>query len=369
MKADQAQELLKKFKAGTAAAEENRLVEEWLQQYRSGEESGLGDEELQAAQARVWNKVLQEQKPARRVRLLPRMAAAASVMFLLGTGGYFYFRQQAEPATQFAKLDIPPGKHTATLTLANGKKIVLADALSGQLAKEAGVTITKTGSGQLVYTVTGKAEAADQMNTLSTARGETYQVILPDGTRVWLNAASSLTYPARFSGMGRNVTLAGEGYFEVAKDKSHPFKVAAAGQDITVLGTHFNVNAYTDEPAAKTTLLEGSVKVAANNRLQLIKPGQQVSFINNQFKVEAIDTGLATAWKNGQTLFDDEDIQTIMRQVSRWYNVEVVYEGKIPNRRFEGGISRRSNLSSLLKVLEANNIHCTLENNRITIKP
>lgn len=232
------------------------------------------------------------------------------------------------------------------------------------------MSITKTANGQVVYTIADNNEAeANQFNTLSTAKGETYKVNLPDGTQVWLNAASSLTYPARFTSTNRKVTLTGEGYFEVAKDKAHPFIVGTDKQDVTVLGTHFNINAYTNESATKTTLLEGSVKVTADNQQQIIKPGQQAALRNGGIKVLEIDTELATAWKNNKFIFDGDDIQYIMRMVERWYNVEIVYDTYTANEKFYGGVSRYENVSEVLKSLESTGkIHFKVEGRKIFVR-
>lgn len=336
------------------------------------------DAQIEAAVNRVHQKLKQRideqeihQIPAKPVikRMWPRIAAAASVIFLLGIAGYFYSKQPHLPQQQVAKNDIAPGRNTATLTLANGQKIILSDAVKGKIAKQAGVNITKTANGQVVYTIAeNNAAGANEFNTLSTAKGETYNVNLPDGTQVWLNAASALTYPARFTGTDRKVTLTGEGYFEVAKDKAHPFKVATDQQEVTVLGTHFNVNAYKNEIATKTTLLEGSVKVSFGNNDQIIKPGQQATLNTNSIKIQDIDTELATAWKNNKFIFDGDDIQYILRMVERWYNVEIEYRGPVSKEKFYGAVSRYENVSEVLKTLDYDGkVHFKIEGRKIIV--
>jgi transmembrane sensor len=194
---------------------------------------------------------------------------------------------------------------------------------------------------------------------------------LSDGTDVWLNAASSITFPTAFTGKERKVTVTGEVYFEVAKNKAKPFKVIANEAEIQVFGTHFNVNAYADEPATQTTLLEGSVKITRGSSTAMLEPGQQAT-LNKSGQmsiVEDADIEMVMAWKNGFTSFKSADIQSIMRQVSRWYNVDVYYEGNIPERKFTGDISRNANLSQLLRLLEVSKIHFTIEKNRLTVIP
>ncbi|SMC48641.1 FecR family protein [Pedobacter africanus] len=309
----------------------------------------------------------------RRIGLWPRVAA---VLALIAIGIYFFnYRsnqgpeQLQQPAATVA--DITPGKTGATLTLANGKKIRLADAANGQIAREAGIIVRKTTDGQLVYEMSASDEAgssAAKTNTLSTAKGETYIVTLPDKSRVWMNAASSLTYAAGLNGQERRVKLEGEAYFEIAKDKTRPFIVESRGQKIEVLGTHFNVNAYADEEKVTTTLLEGSVRVWGKAGSRILKPGNQSKLNDNTITVTQADTELATAWKNNKFLFENDDIRYIMRMIERWYDVEVVYTGEIPVERFGGGVSRFGNVSQVLKILESTGgAHFKIEGRKILV--
>lgn len=290
---------------------------------------------------------------------------------MIASAGILFFNNKKEIVTdQIAKVnDIAPGKQGATLTLASGKNIRLSDAANGELAKEAGVTITKSANGQLVYEIKGSKTEPNRLNTLSTAKGETYQVRLPDGSLVWLNAASSLTYSATLIESGvRRVKLDGEGYFEIAKDKTHPFIVATEKQEIKVLGTHFNVNSYNDEPETKTSLLEGSVKI---NEASVIKPGEQaITNSNKKTRIEEADVNSAVAWKNGKFIFEEENIESIMRKLSRWYNVEVIYQGDFSNKTFDGSISRSDNISKILeKITFTQAVHFKIEGRRIYIMP
>ncbi|MES2826672.1 MAG: FecR domain-containing protein [Bacteroidota bacterium] len=305
--------------------------------------------------------------------LWKKLVAAASIIFVLSAGGYLLIRQPNTPqqiTQNNNENDVLPGGNKAYLTLGNGKRISLTDAKNGTIASQADKTIQKSADGMIVYDSSNNGHNSRETiyNTLETPPGGQYQIVLPDGSKVWLNAASSLKYPATFNGTDRQVELTGEAYFQVAKDKLHPFKVITTNQEVTVLGTHFNINAYSNEPATKTTLLEGSVKITTGNKEKTIKPGQQAAFVDGQLKIEDIDTELATAWKNNKFIFDGDRIDYIMRMVERWYNVEVIYNGIISNEKFYGGTSRFANVSEVLKSLEATGkIHFKIEGRKIIV--
>ncbi|WP_183565218.1 FecR family protein [Mucilaginibacter sp. SP1R1] len=268
--------------------------------------------------------------------------------------------------------DVKPGGDKAILTLSDGSRIVLNSARNGTIAQQGNAQIMKLADGHIAYNKTSANAAAPVYNTMTTPRGGKYDLLLSDGTKVWLNAASSITYPIAFTGTERRVTITGEAYFEVAKNKKMPFKVNVNGQEeVQVLGTHFNIMAYDDEAAVKTTLLEGSVKIVKNNITGMLKPGQQAQ-LTAAGKLSIVDDADITevmAWKNGQTLFVNQDIKSIMRQVSRWYDIDVQYQGDVPARLFTGGISRESNLSVLLKILELNHIHFKVTDKNIIVTP
>jgi ferric-dicitrate binding protein FerR (iron transport regulator) len=319
------------------------------------------------------------------IRRMPvRWFAAASILLVVGIGTYWYYAQNraAVVVKQIAHQTIVPGSNKAILTLANGAKLVLDDQhqKNGLIAHQGRVVVHKIASGQLQYQVADSkatpgntAATAMTYNTIATPRGGQYQIDLPDGTRVWLNSASSLVYPVAFNGTERVVKLTGEAYFEVAhinqQGGAMPFKVQVAGsEEVQVLGTHFNIMAYADEPAMITTLLQGSVRVVKNAESQIIKPGEQ-AVTGSHIVVSDADTEEAVAWKNGQTLFRNEDIQTIMRQVSRWYDVDVIYRGAVQARRFNGGLSRQSSLNGLLRILTLNHINCRVEGRAIILTP
>jgi transmembrane sensor len=299
-----------------------------------------------------------------------RWAAAAAILIVTG-GALFYYIQNkpSKDNVQLVAHDVSPGHQGATLTLASGKKIILTQAVNGKLAKEAGVTISKTANGQLVYNIEGTSEGG-KVNTLSTDNGETYKVQLPDGSEVWLNSASSLTYNTKLNENGkRMVSLTGEAYFQVAKDKAHPFIVHTDKQDVEVLGTHFNINSYKDEPAVSTTLLEGSVKVTSGTYKQIIKPGEQAVNNGAGIKVAVVDADNITDWKDGDFNLNHVDFRVAMRKVARWYDVEVIYDKSVPDDIETGGwISRKQKLSAVLKFIESSGlVHFKVEGKKIYI--
>ena len=311
----------------------------------------------------------ESRKPTRRLWSKLSSAAAAIVIFSIGIWFLKKEGKKIEKYSVLAEMAIPPGKPGATLILASGKKIRLSDASAGKLADEAGIAISKTASGELVYDLTSSSnKLPDQNNTLSTSRGETYQLRLPDGSLVWLNAASSLKYSTKLIKNGlRTVQLTGEGYFQVAKDKNHPFIVETAGQKIEVLGTHFNVNSYNQ--VIRTTLLEGRVSISTPHHKAILNPGEQSeSSFSSEIQVRSVDTYEATAWKEGFFYFNDEDIVTVMKSLAAWYDVEISYQGTPTKEKFSGNISRNLELSKALKLLShSNDVHFKTEGRRIIV--
>jgi hypothetical protein len=311
-------------------------------------------------------------------RYWPTYAAAASILLCLSVGFYFYRQSPKQNLVNnnIVKNDFLPGSNKAVLTLANGSKLSLTGSNKGLLAHQGITAINKKEEGRVEYRLGGddlaaaRQAAATLYNTVSTPKGGQYQVVLPDGTRVWLNTASSIRFPTAFTGNDRQVEISGEVYFEVAKNKNKPFIVSSGNQKVTVLGTHFDINAYQDEGAVKTTLLEGSVKVTNGDNMVLLKPGQQsqLSTENKLTVSNDIDIDEVVAWKNGFFQFNKADIQTIMNQISRWYDVEVRYEGQVQPGHYYGKISRNVNASKVLKVLELSGMHFTIEGGKIIIK-
>ena len=273
------------------------------------------------------------------------------------------------PATSI-KNDIVPGSTGAVLTLADGSVIVLDSAGEGSLAKQGNTNILKAGGSVQYVAQSGAVDAALAYNTIATPRRRQFQLVLEDGTKVWLNAESSIRFPAAFDKKERRVDITGEAYFEVAKDAKRPFAVTVNGMQVQVLGTHFNINAYSDEPAIHTTLLEGSVKVTNNNIVKMLLPGQQAQLQSNgTFNIaKNVNTDEIVAWKNELFSFHDTDIKSLMRQISRWYDVDVVLPQNVSNLAFNGHISRKSNLSAVLKVLElTEEVAFTIEGKRLIV--
>ncbi|SMD01250.1 FecR family protein [Pedobacter nyackensis] len=336
---------------------------------------GLADNSLlelpQAKMNKVFNAIVAHPQPvAKRGKFWASIAIAAAVVVAVFGVGLFYYdlNLKPQPTEHLAnKNEITPGIQAATLTLANGKKIRLDDTANGLLAKEAGVMITKSANGQLIYEIKDADGDTSKINTLSTAKGETYQLRLPDGSLVWLNAASSLTYPVNLNERGkRSVKLDGEGYFEITKDKAHPFVVESKRQQIEVLGTHFNVSSYSDEPVVRTSLLEGSIQI---NGKTVLKPGEQSSVDpTGNIAVKEVNVNKSVAWKNGKFAFEDENIEGVMRKLARWYNVEIIYQGDFYQRTFTGTISRHDDISRILdKIAYTQAVRFKIDGRRIYV--
>ncbi|SDM51241.1 protein of unknown function [Daejeonella rubra] len=356
---NKAKELLEKYKTGSCTPEEILLLQKWFHHLHEDEVSELTDADLRKAQNELRQKMTSLTGKSSEVILWPRIISAAAIIIIISVGTLFYLNNIKKSNTTHAisevKNDISPGGNIATLTLADGRKISLTDAKNGQLAEQSGIKIHKTADGQLVYTISNSDNSSQSLsyNIIETPPGGQYQVNLPDGSKVWLNSASSLRYPVRFSGNERRVEISGEAYFEVAHNNRMPFRVTNASQTVEVLGTHFNIMAYPDETSTNTTLLEGSVRVIKENKSKIISPGQQTRVMNGNIDVVSVDVNEATAWKDGFFMFKNEEIQSIMRQISRWYNLEVEYQGNIPEKVFGGKISRSRNVSDVLEVLES----------------
>ncbi len=291
------------------------------------------------------------------------MAAAASVILCIGVLYFIKSKPAAKSKLAIVRKDILPGSNKAILTLSNGSQIVLAGARNGNLATQGSVVIKKTADGKVVYeNGSQSANTAIVYNTLTTPRGGQYSLTLIDGTKVWLNASSSIKYPSAYNGNERVVEITGEVYFEVVYNAAMPFKVISNGQTVEDLGTHFNINAYADEPMLKTTLLEGKIKVIKGGESILLKPGQQSQLVtNNSINVVNADTSEVIAWKNGLFRFHNASFQEVMRQLSRWYNVKVDYQGAIPNRKFSGEITRNVNISEVLDIMSFLKVHFSVK--------
>lgn len=391
--------LIDKFRRGEAAPEEINEIDRWYESVTgkgtTGYTDGMSDAEKTQVRDRLLQRVNQriyheaEPQPRRILRQGYVFLAAAVLAGVLAIGIRSYLPRQDVPSAAVSMpVDVEPGGNRAVLTLADGRKISLTDARKGELAVQSGFRVTKAADGQLEYEILDDDRGAEangegtsgggtggsgtvagnstvvRYNLIETPNGGQYRVILPDGSKVWLNAASSLRYPVSFSAAkDRHVQLTGEAYFEVAKNENKPFLVTSGEQTVKVLGTHFNVNAYADEPSVKTTLLEGRVEVSLPGNVPpvTLAPGEEAVQQDAGFIVREADIAGAVAWKDGVFMFNSTNLRTLMRQLARWYDVEVRYEGDIAYQRFFGSIERSYALSEVLEVLKLGNVNFRLE--------
>lgn len=382
-------DILRKYKNGKASKEEIEFLYAYYDLFDTQEDvlESLTAAEVNALKQEIRagiDEKLQEEPVGivRTINTRYKWLAAASVLLFISITTLWYINRKPDQTVNLADAgqkttkpaDIAPGSNQAILTLGDGSSIALDDKANGIITQQEGALVKKTDDGHVVYDAGNNAIAA--INTITTPNGGQYRLTLSDGTNVWLNAASSIKFPTKFTGNTREVEITGEVYFEVAKDKLHPFNVVSQNQVIEVLGTHFNVNTYKDEPAEKTTLLEGSIKVSRIRDLlkdesttRVLKPGQQSVLTNSKsaFRIQSTDIEEAVAWKNGYFKFDKVDIQTIMRQVARWYNVEVEYRGGISEDLFVGKIARSENVSGVLRILELSKIKTSIDGRKIIV--
>lgn len=380
-------QLIDRYLAGKASLDEEQLLLNFFDSFQSDME---WDEKLLGARQALEDKMLKRLQDAiatpaveRRHKIisLASIKYIAAAVIILACGMVVYNTLNKPVKQPFAankqpnvKQDVDPGTNKAILTLSNGSKFVLDHVKNGVLLKNGHISIKKAKDGQLIYSVnkTKQDDAAPTItyNTVSTPIGGQYQVILPDGTQVWLDAASSLKFPTVFKGNERTVDLTGEAYFEVTKNAAMPFIVKVDDMQVRVLGTHFNIMAYTNEADIRTTLLEGSIQLTSGQKSNVLKPGQQ-GVVNKSGNIEVLDVDAeqAIAWKNGYFEFNRSSIQEIMNQLSRWYDTKVTYEGQIPDDEFVGKIQRNVKLSQVLHILELSNVHFRIENKNIIVTP
>ncbi|WP_161596895.1 FecR family protein [Chitinophaga vietnamensis] len=296
------------------------------------------------------------------------VAATLALMVIAGSVVYKQYRKARPEISATQRLDPAPGGNRAVLTLADGSTIVLDSAHDGVLSQQGGTKVIKLASGKLAYNTDGTSGPV-QYNTITTPNGGQYHIELPDGSHVWLNAASSLRFPASMNGTSRMVELTGEAYFDVAASAGKPFSVKMRGGTVDVLGTQFNVNAYAEEAAVKTTLLKGAVRINGMNGALQLSPGQQGQLIPgaNPLLAQHADIEQAVAWKNGYFQFDGNSLPELMRQIARWYDLSVVYVGQVPDHEFTGKISRAVYLSEVLKALELSDVHCKLNGKQLIV--
>lgn len=369
------EELAYKLKAGTITPQEQQYFDFWYNQHKDELLELPGDKTGDARQIRdkMHGQILrhvQDKKTTAPVRpMLVRVMAAAAGLLLFSSILFVYLRSNKinNRAIPRQVSYVAPGTDKAILTLSNGKQIALGDN-SGPITGAAEAAKIHNSGGRLIYTGGDTESGAVQLNAIDVPKGGQYQVQLPDGSQVWLNADSHLEYPAGFTGTSRSVTLRGEAYFEVAHDPGKPFLVKTGKQEVRVLGTHFNIKAYPDEPGTTTTLLEGSVRLIAANTSALLIPGQQSVFQSEKFSVTPADVSVAVAWKNGMLSYRKAKITTMLRDVSRWYNIPIVYEGKEPDFTISGDVSRKEDLSAVLRMLRLSEVHFEQQDRKLTIK-
>lgn len=412
--------LIEKFLEERLNAEEERELKEWLAEAEHNDSffQQITNREVLREKLKyyastdseaIWNKTLQkidggaklvDLYPTRKTVKLPygKIAVAASILILISASTWFYLSQSTSKQTAEKGKNAPatinslivPGSNKAILTLGDGKTIALATVQNGNLADQGYTQVTKT-EGRLIYTKKpdsdGSLTSKDIYNTVTTPRGGEYQITLPDGSKVWLNAASSLRFPIAFAGNERIVELTGEAYFEVnpqeqivvkgknaqnSKKSKTPFIVkintpAGNKNEVEVLGTHFNVMAYTDESAIKTTLVEGKVKVTSGNSIQTIRPGEQARLSEGNISVKNVEATDVVSWTSGFIPVAGPDVEYTMRQIARWYDVQIIYEGKRPEGSFEGKLPRAASIENVIKLLNINNIKARLNEKERTI--
>lgn len=358
--------------AMTLMAENIPLIKSLEQEYwekMKESEGGLTGEEIEKLMRKI-----EMPKPAIVKSIFwRRIAIAASIILTLGAGSYFIFFNKGKQS-EIVKTTLPndiiaPTATKAIITLANGQIVLLDSLHSGTLAIQGNVNVLKTADGQIVYN--GSATTIEY-NSLFNPRGSKVQPLtLSDGTKVWLNSESSIRFPTAFTGNERNVEITGEAYFEVAHEVARPFivKDVNRGTAIQVLGTHFNVDTYSDEPAMKVTLLEGSVKVVKGTTINILKPGQQAQVGATVKIISTVDIDEVMAWKNGRFQFNKASLQEVMRQLARWYDVEIVYEGKIAPQQFGGKMQRDLKLSEVLDGLAKSQVHFRIEGKKVVVMP
>lgn len=376
--------LIDKYLEGTASEQEKQTLQEWFLAevpeevtvtLPEGDSETLLEQRMLARIHATINGTEERKDPPKLRRMWVRWAAAAILLLTIASAAWFYYSGSTPAGTTGPQLtetiDVPaPLVSRAVITLADGKQIFLDSAANGNLFDDKGIEVEKIADGQIVYKE--DKNAADNGNvyhTLTNPRGSrVIDIVLSDGSHIWLNAESSLRFPVAFSNNERRVEITGEAYFEVTKDIARKFIVQANGVTTQVLGTHFNVNVYKDEAMPKVTLLEGLISVSNGDKSVFIKPGQQAQITDNIAVANNADMESVMAWKNGQFSFTGADVATLMRQVEKWYDVDVVLEGDIPPARFRGKFSRANSIAETLKLLEASGIRFRIEGKKIFVK-
>jgi hypothetical protein len=375
--------LLEKYLAGKSTGKEEALLDEYYKRLEAMSDVDLSSRQEQALKSSILEKIesristpeeFSRQTLKRDYRI---WYAAASILIMIAVGSFFIRRdkktEMVRQVPSATKQEIRPGSNKAVLTLSSGEQIVLTDPHTGVLAKEGTAQIIKKENGELVYNLGDKAagqNAKPVYNTITVPRGGQYQFVLSDGSKVLLNAASSLTYPAEFNGKYRNVELKGEGYFEVAKNASKPFIVKANDVEVRVLGTHFNISAYGDDANITTTLIEGAVSMNKGKQTKLLSPGQQgiSAYTTSGISVQPANIEQTMGWVKGNFVFKDLNIKEVMKIASRWYDIEVEYRGNVQSKKFGGTTSRFSNITELLDYMKiTGGVNYKIEGRRVIL--
>ncbi|MDE1192603.1 MAG: FecR domain-containing protein [Arachidicoccus sp.] len=367
--------ILDKYIEGTCSEEELQVFEQWYKTLDEYSKENIPDEyfgneseySIKMLQDFLSLKAKNKIQKTKRINLYFKVAVAAIIILGIGTGIFWklYRVSRSKQTITVVRNDAAPGHDGAVLTLADGSEVMLDSTASGAVAQQAGVQVINA-KGQLVYNENSTAATTQiTYNTLTTPKARQYKLVLPDGTKVWLNSASSIHYPVAFSGKERIVEITGEAYFEVMHNAAIPFKVITAGNTIEDIGTEFDINAYEDESNTKTTLLQGAVKVNGT----LLHPGEEASISKQSgaIAVSKADTDDAIAWVNGQLSLECDNIQTLLRRIGRWYNVDIKYDGSLPNTALFGSVSRNVYLSQVLKALAAYGVNARQQGNTVIV--
>ncbi len=384
--------LLVSFIEGNTSPEQTEKILVWINASKGNEELYIrikdvvdyyrATESMDKNIAGQWQKVVSLTSTEKEISFFnwKKLSIAASVLLVITTSIFFFNNHLSDRDSTKLKVaqssgnDIAPAGDKAILTLADGSTIVLDNTKNGILAEQANMKVQQS-DGQIIYNRDEGSETSTGnqtlYNTLSTSKGNQYSLVLADGSTVWLNALSSIRFPTSFNGKERKVEISGEAYFEVAKNPSKPFRVVANGSEVEVLGTHFNINAYADEPGVKTTLVEGLVKVRKDKAVQMLSPGQQaVIEPGGEIKLSRnADITEILAWKDGYFLFNNTNLHQLMREIARWYDVDISVEGNVDDDGFSGKIPRNVMLSKLLRILELNDVNFRMEGKKLIVSP
>lgn len=381
MNIDEVKALLQRYRLGLCSEEEEAAINAWYDDMADSSQLILSEEDAEALNEKIKERVFkairkdEDSSPGVLRKMnnkLLRYAAAVTLFIALGSVAYYLIPGKTinTKMSETTKVhDGLPGTNKATLRLADGTVIELESNKNGLLADQGKTAILKVADGQIAYSSTGQDDAPVLINRITTPNAGQYAVVLSDGTKVWLNAASSLEFPNRFTGNERTVTLTGEGYFEVLHDDQHPFIVKTGETETHDIGTAFNINAYHDEPEVTVTLVEGKASVKSAGKEVELEPGYKAIVKHQQLKKQPANVSAAVAWKNGLFQFNDATIETVMRQIARWYDLQVEHRGNV-QQRFNGSIYRNSNASDVIRILEENgSAHFKIEGNKIIVSP